>query len=341
VELAALRLRDALELARSRHASDLHLVAGSPPVLRVDGALQALPGAPMGAGELGSMALELLGSAGVARLESTGDLSIAADDNTGRIRVHAYRAGGAVSMAIRLLPEKPPLLESLQLPDSVVQLEQRERGLVLFSGPTGCGKSTTMAALVDRISASTGRRIISIEDPIEYRYPHARSLVSQREIGNDTPALADALRGCLRSDPDVVVVGEMRDTAAIGGALTVAETGHLVLATLHTGDAAQTVDRIIDAFDGSMRAFIRTQLALTLVAVVCQRLVRCKTAPGRRALVEVLLMSDAVRNLIREGKTHQLHNAMATGRQLGMQTFEQHAQQLVADGSIAPAAIPA
>jgi twitching motility protein PilT len=251
-------------------------------------------------------------------------------EEVGRIRVHAYRTTEGTSLAIRLLAPSIPSLESLHLPPIVSSFADRPHGIVIFAGPTGSGKSTAMAAILDRINRTQARHVITIEDPIEYEHRSNRSVVNQRERGRDVPTYAQAVYGALRSDPDVMLIGEMRDPATMHAALTAAETGHLVLTTLHTGDAAQTVDRIVGVFEGDKQEQIRVQLAQTLVGVVCMRLLPRASGQGRRCAVEVLVANDAVRNIIRDGKTHQIRNIISTSRQTGMQTLEAHLSDLVA-----------
>lgn len=321
-------LDDAVRFARSKNASDLHVEAGAQAAVRIDGVLQAIEEAPLSSSDVESFAAELLGTR-TMRLDE-GDVSVArCDDELGTLRGHVFRSLSGIAVAIRLFPRSIPALESLDLPASVTELGERQRGLILIAGPTGSGKSTTLAALVDRINQRAAKRIVTIEDPVEYRHRNRRSFVTQREIGRDTPSLEAALHGALRSDPDVIVVGELRDAGAVRVALTAAETGHLVLATVHTGDAPQTVDRIVDAFEGSAAAQVRAQLAGVLLGITCQRLVRRADGKGRRAVVEVMIATEGVRNLIRDNKTHQLANAIATGRQYGMQTMAQHAAELL------------
>jgi twitching motility protein PilT len=227
-----------------------------------------------------------------------------------------------------------PTLESLTLPSIIATFAMRPNGLILFTGPTGSGKTTAMAGLIDRMNRTSERVIVTVEDPVEYVHTPVRSLIAHSEIGTDVADYAEALRGLMRADPDVIFVGEMRDRPTMEAALTAAETGHLVLSTLHTNDAAQTVDRIIDAFASDAHAQIRAQLASTLVAIASLRLVPARTGRGRIAAVEVLIGTDAVRAIIRDGKTHQLRNTIATGRAAGMQTLESHLSDLLAHGSI-------
>lgn len=328
-QLASMRLAELLRLARSKNASDVHLTPDLVSILRVDGVLQQ-SGAVVTSAECERMCADLLDQASRQRLQNTGDASVAyRDENLGPFRVHAYRTSAGVAFAIRLLATTVPTLESLHLPAVIASFTARQNGLVLFAGPTGSGKTTALAALVDRINKNESKHVITIEDPIEYEHRSGQSIVTQREVGRDVLSFADALTGALRSDPDVVMVGELRDSATMRAALTAAETGHLVFATLHTADSPQTIDRIIDAFPSEAHVQVRTQLAQTLVAVVCLRLVPRLNGPGRRAAAEILLANDAVRNLIRDNKSHQLRNVIATGRQTGMQTLEAHLSDLV------------
>lgn len=335
--LSHLRLADVLHEARSRDASDVHLTSGMPPALRVDGDLEFLRGAPISSHDVRNAAAAVFDEHEMARIDAGEDVSATwSSGDFGSLRVHGFRSANAMTLAVRLLNKAVPALETLHVPPIVASFAERERGLVLFAGPTGSGKSTTLAAVVDRINSSASRRIITVEDPVEYRHENKRSLIAHRDVGKDAVSFERAVIGALRADPDVIVIGEMRDEETMQAALTAAETGHLVLATIHTGDAMQTVDRIVDAFSGPQQSHVRSQLAQTLSAVICQRLVRRASGHGRRVLAEVLVASDAVRNLIREGKSHQLHNAMLTGREAGMQTFAQHAADLIAQQEIAP-----
>lgn len=329
------RLVDLLHVGRQQDASDIHLLPGLPAALRVDGELQLLAGSPLTSEDTSEIAHALFEPEALARLEAGRDVSTTslADDHL-VLRVHGFRSIAGVTVAIRLLNKTIPSLESLHLPQVVAMLAHRDHGLVIFSGPTGSGKSTSLAALIREINTTTARRIIMVEDPIEYRHESVRSLITQREIGRDAPSYTDALIGALRADPDVIVLGEMRDGATMQAALTAAETGHLVFTTVHTGTAVQTVERIIDAFTGSEQAQIRAQLAASLAGVIAQRLLPRKHGHGRRAAVEVLLANDAVRSMIRESRTHLIRNAMTTGRQTGMQTLEHHLGELVLGGEI-------
>lgn len=332
----SMQFGELIALARARNASDVHIPADSGvAVLRVNGALEPQR-AHYGSGFSEYLTANLLDEKEIERLHATGDVTARRDEASGAMRIHAFRTARGVSFSIRILAAQIPTLESLHLPYAVRELTARQHGLVLFAGPTGSGKTTALAALVEKMNAEGNRHIVTIEDPIEYEHESRASLVSQREVGRDAISFSAALRGALRSDPDVIVLGEMRDAETMQAALAAAETGHLVFATLHTTDASQTVDRIVDVFSAQAQDQIRTQLAQTLVAVVCMRLV--PSANGRRAAAEVLVATDAVRNLIREKKTYQLRNVIGTGRQLGMQTLEMHLSELVMRREISLAA---
>jgi twitching motility protein PilT len=329
--LAPVRLSEVLRVARLRNASDVHLCAGTPPVLRVDGALESQHTMAPTTEELQAVTGALLTPRASELLERCGDATVTHRlDDVGAIRVHAYRTARGTCLAIRLLAPSVPSLETLHLPGVVASFCEKPHGLVIFAGPTGSGKSTSLAALIDRMNRTQSRHIVTIEDPIEYEHTSNRSVVNQRELGRDVGTFAEAVYGALRSDPDVILVGEMRDPQTMHAALTAAETGHLVLTTLHTGDASQTVERIVGAFEGDKQEQVRMQLAQTLAGVVCMRLLPRANGQGRRLAAEVLVGTDAVRSTIRDGKTHQLRNIISTNRQIGMQTLEAHLSDLVA-----------
>ena len=254
--------------------------------------------------------------------------------DVGRYRVNAFRQRGSVAIALRLVSTEIPTPESLGVPPSVIDLSQRKRGLVLVTGPTGSGKSTTLAAIIDKINQTREAHIITLEDPIEYLHSHQKAMVNQREIGLDSHSYANALRAALREDPDVILVGEMRDFETISVAITAAETGHLVLSTLHTIGAASTVDRVIDVFPPHQQQQIRVQFANVLEAVISQQLIPLADGSGRVAAFEVLHANHAVRNLIREGKSHQLMSVMQTNRKMGMMVMDEAIQQLYMMGKI-------
>jgi twitching motility protein PilT len=331
----SVRFADVIHSARIRKASDVHIAGGIPVVFRIDGALESVE-TTFDRAEVDTLLTGLCSESSSNAFERCGDVTISISLGDGaRMRAHLFRSNADPVIAIRLLDRRPPSLEALDMPPVVRSFLSRSHGLIVMAGPTGCGKSTTLAAMVAHINSAVAKRIVTIEDPIEYRHRNERSFVSQREIGVDATTLEAALIGALRADPDVLVVGEARDATSMRPMLMAAETGHLVLATLHTGTAAETADRIVDAFDSSFQAQARTTLAETLIGIVCQRLVR-RPVTGRRAVVEVLVATPAVKSLIRQSKTHMLTNAIATGRRYGMQTFAQHAEELVFSGEISP-----
>src|SRR5215207_4482605 len=313
-------------------ATDLLITAGSPPFMRVDGALAPVPGASALTGnDTNQVVVSLLGSDLAARFEAERevDLSFSWGEHA-RFRANAFHQRGHASLALRLIPNRIPSFEDLGLPEVVDRLVDLPQGLILVTGPTGSGKSTTLASMIDAINERRACHIISIEDPIEYVHGNKRSAVDQREVGIDTDSFGRALRAAFREDPDVLLVGEMRDNETIQATLTLAETGHLVFATLHTNDAAQTVDRVVDVFPAEQQAQIRTQLSGTLEAIISQRLIP-RIGGGRAAAFEVLLATYAVRNIVRDGRTNQLRNVIATQSQEGMHTLEMSLSRLVAE----------
>ena len=315
--------------------SDLLLTAGSPPLIRVDGDMHALTGYPPLTGtHTAALARSLLSARQWEEFRQGSDIDFSFSwEDRARMRGNAFRQRGEVAIALRMIPRAIPGFDELRVPPAVRSFGARKQGLVLITGPTGSGKSTTLASIVDWVNANRALHIITIEDPIEYVHDHKRSAVSQRQVGEDTESFAQALRSALREDPDVLLVGEMRDLESIRFALTLAETGHLVFATLHTNDTAQAIDRLIDVFPGDQQPQIRVQLAATLTAVVCQRLLP-RAGGGMVAAHEVLVANSAVRNLVKEGKTSQLRNQLITGQREGMQTLEQSLNQLVREGLV-------
>jgi twitching motility protein PilT len=319
------------------NGSDLILVTGAAPSVRIDGVLRPIGGeeklTPARAEQL---VVGILPPRLVERLreEREIDFSFGWGEDT-RFRGNAFHQRGSLGLALRLIPRLIPSFADLGLPPVIEQLANAPQGLVLVTGPTGSGKSTTLASMIRYISMRRSSHILTIEDPIEYFHAHDRSIVTQREVGTDSQSFANALRAALREDPDVLLVGEMRDVESIETTLTIAETGHLVLATLHTNDAAQAVDRVIDVFPGERQPQVRSQLASGLLGVVAQRLLP-RFDGGRVGAFEVLLATTATRNLIREGKTEQLRNAMATGHQAGMSTLEDSLRGLVEQGLVTP-----
>ena len=335
-EVGDLNLHDLLITVLERKASDLHLTAGAPPMIRLHGELQALEDhEPCNPAELQRVLFAALTQKQRERFEAELELDISYSvPGKARFRVNVYRQRESIGAAFRLIPYEIKQLEALGIPPAVKNFANLPRGMVLVTGPTGSGKSTTLAALIDLANRTRHDHIMTVEDPIEFLHRHKQCLVNQREVGEDTHSFAAALKHVLRQDPDIILVGEMRDLETIGVALTAAETGHLVFATLHTQDAAQTIDRIIDVFPAEQQDQVRTQLAGAIQGVVCQTL--CKTADGKGRVVatEVMIASPGVRNLIREGKTHQIYSAMQAGAQHGMHTLDQHLAELVRTNQI-------
>jgi len=324
-------LTDALITMLDRGASDLHITSGARPTIRVSGSLVQLDDwAVLTPPVLQRVIYSILTQAQRLKFEEDLELDLAYSlPGRARFRVNIYRQRESLGAAFRIIPFEIKSLESLGVPPAVANFAGLPRGFVLVTGPTGSGKSTTLAALVDLANRTRHDHIMTVEDPIEFLHRHKSCLVNQREVGEDTWSFGNALKHVLRQDPDIILVGEMRDLETISVALTAAETGHLVFATLHTQDAAQTIDRVIDVFPPHQQQQVRQQLAMALQGVVCQTL--CKTADGHGRVVatEVLVVTPAVRNLIREGKTHQIYSVMQAGAQHGMHTLDQHLAELV------------
>ena len=319
-----------------RRASDLHLTAGAPPMVRVRGRLSVVDGYPtLTPTDTREIVYSILSNDQRQKLENNWQLDFGYQiPGRARFRVNAYFQRSALGAAFRLIPFEIAPLESLGLPTAVAEMANRPRGLVLVTGPTGSGKSTTLASLIDGINESREEHIMTIEDPIEFLHRHKRCIVNQREIGSDAMTFADGLKAALRQDPDVILVGEMRDMETISTAITAAETGHLVFATLHTQDTPQTIDRIVDVFPGTQQGQVRTQLAVGLQGIVTQQLLPTADGAGRCVAAEVLVPTPAVRNLIREGKTHQIYSVLQTGSAQGMQTMDAALVTLVRTGRI-------
>lgn len=326
----------ALEEVVTQSASDLHLTVGAPPMYRINGSLRSIKSAaPWTAEKIKSAISSLLTESQRATFENELELDFAYTISSGtRFRVNIYQQRGFLGGAFRIIPTELKQLKELGIPESVASFAQLQRGLVLVTGPTGSGKSTTLAALVDLVNSTRSDHIVTIEDPIEFLHTHKNSMVNQREVGADTHSFAAALKHVLRQDPDVILVGELRDLETVSIALTAAETGHLVFATLHTQDAPQTIDRIIDVFPPHQQGQVRAQLAATLQGVICQTLVKRADGLGRAVATEVLVTTPAIANLIREGKTYQIISMMQSGRSLGMHTMDQHLAELVHEGTI-------
>lgn len=330
-----MRIEELLRAAVSAKASDVHLAPQLAPMLRIDGRLVRRPGAELTATDLSELAQDLVPASLQETLAAAGEVDFSFGvPGVGRFRANVYRQRGVLGIALRVVAESVPTLAGLGLPEVLEQLARRPNGLVLVTGPTGSGKSTTLAAMIDLINSERDCHIVTLEDPIEYLHQHRRCIITQREIGPDTRSYAGALRAALRQDPDVILVGEMRDQETIATALTAAETGHLVLSTLHTNDAAQTVDRIIDVFPPTQQGQIRIQLAGTLQGIIAQQLFPRADGPGRVLALEILVATPAVRNLIREGKTHQIVSAVQTGGALGMRSLTRSVDELFQQGKI-------
>jgi twitching motility protein PilT len=324
-----------LSLAVQKGASDILLIAGAAPALRIKGQLTPANGKPFSAEELRAMLRPLLTGAQADELDKRKSLDFCFVRNQiGRFRANFHYQRGTLAASIRLLPAQIPTLESLNLPAGLAQLAERRQGLILLTGPTGCGKTSTLAALLGLINARRHDHVITIEDPIEYEHANHSSLVEQIEVGHDTPSFADAVRSALRQDPDVILIGEMRDADTMAAALTAAETGHLVLSSLHTNDTSQTISRILDIFPAGHQSQMRQQLSLALLAIITQQLVPAADASGRYPAVEILMATPAIRNLIRTAQDHQIRSQISTGRAEGMMTMEQSLVQLVSQGRV-------
>jgi twitching motility protein PilT len=317
-------------------ASDLHVAVNTPPLFRVDGVLAPRSiTEPWSKEKVNSALRSILTPSQAAQFDEVLELDIAYTISANaRFRVNMYQQRGAIGAAFRLIPTEIKSLADLGVPETVARFATLPRGLVLVTGPTGSGKSTTLAALIDLVNKTRADHIMTVEDPIEFLHGNQKSLVNQREVGNDTHSFEAALKHVLRQDPDVILIGELRDLETISVALTAAETGHLVFATLHTQDAPQTIDRIIDVFPPHQQGQVRSQLAATLQGVVCQTLVKKASGKGRVVATEVLIATSAVANLIREGKTYQIASAMQAGGELGMHTMDRHLADLVNAGVI-------
>jgi twitching motility protein PilT len=325
-----------LEETVARNASDLHVTAGTPPAVRVRGHIESLDSVGALSGEdLQQLLYRILSSEQQKHLEIKRQIDLAYSvPGLARFRVNVYFQRGTLGAAFRLIPHELKTLEELGLPPGLHLLTQKPRGIVLVTGPTGSGKSTTLAAMIDEINRTRSEHILTIEDPIEFLHRHKRCIVNQREIGPDALSFAEALRGALRQDPDVILLGEMRDLETIGTALTAAETGHLVFGTVHTQSAPSTIDRLIDVFPATQQEQIRIQIAATLQGVVTQALLPTADGRGRAPAIEILLPDDAVRNLIRQAKVEQIYSVMQTSTGRGMQTMEQSLAEMVLRGVI-------
>ncbi|MBI2018647.1 type IV pilus twitching motility protein PilT [Candidatus Daviesbacteria bacterium] len=332
-----MNIQQLLELTMARNASDLHLSVGYPPILRIHGDLIPVPGESILTPEqVETMIFSLLTTDQRNIFNQSFEFDFSFEfEGKARFRVNIYKQKGYNAAALRLIPFKIPPLEQLGLPTVVEQLAGLKQGFILVTGPTGHGKSTTLASFISKINFERAVHVITIEDPIEYVYPKAKALIEQREMYKDTRSWGNALRSALREDPDVVLIGEMRDLETIASAMTIAETGHLVFATLHTNSAAQSIDRIVDVFPEIQQPQVRLQLAATLEAILSLRLVPT-IEPGRTLAAEILIASSGVRNIIREGKSHLIDNLIETSAEMGMQILERSLADLVKKGKISP-----
>lgn len=329
-----IQLKQLLETTVKEGASDLHLTVGVAPAIRINGLLQQAGNEKLMPADTEHYAKEILG-------ESYGDFQQDGEADTsysiaglGRFRVNVFKQRGSIALALRVVGLKVPTLNDLNFPPIVKELTQKQRGLVLVTGPTGSGKSTTLAAMINEINSSRAEHIITLEDPIEYLHKHNKSIINQREIGKDSKNYKNALRSVLREDPDVILVGEMRDLETIQVAITAAETGHLVFSTLHTIGAAKTIDRIIDVFPPHQQQQIKVQLAAVLQGIISQQLIPRADGNGRIASLEVMIVTTAIQNMIREGKTHQIESSMQTGAKYGMKTMDMSLSEFYKKGVI-------
>jgi twitching motility protein PilT len=326
----AASMAELLQILVDRGASDLHITSGTYPQIRVAGRLVALTEFEvLTPSDTQRLAYSVLNEGQKQRFEERNELDLSFGiHELARFRCNVYRQRGAVGAAIRMIPHRISSFEELGLPKIVQELADRPKGLVLVTGPTGSGKSTTLAAMIDKINTERAEHVVTIEDPIEFVHPHKRCVVNQREVLSDTSSFKDALRAILRQDPDVVLIGEMRDLETIGAAITIAETGHLTFATLHTNSCAQTINRIIDVFPTAQQTQVRAQLALVLEGVLSQTLLP-RSGGGRVMAMEVMIATPAIRNLIREEKVHQIYSSLQAGTKYGMQTMNQSLAELV------------
>lgn len=326
---------DLLKQAVSMDASDTHIAVDSPPIARVKGRFVNLSNYKLTKEDTKQLVIQIAGKTKFDKVDALGELDFSAslDDGT-RFRVNAFKEKGNFALAIRTITADVPTFEQLQLPETLTVFTEKYKGLVLVTGPTGSGKSTTLASLIDIINSTRQEHIITLEDPIEYLHHHKKSIINQREIGSDSQSFQSALRAILRQDPDIILIGEMRDPETISTALTAAETGHLVFSTLHTIGAAKTIDRIIDSFPGDQQPQIRTQLSTVCEGIISQQLLPTADHQGRIAATEVMIATTAIRNLIREDKSYQIQSSIQTGQKIGMHTMDQDLIRLYNNGKI-------
>lgn len=330
-----MHLMELLNIGVSKNASDVHLTVGLPPTYRIDGDLVSLIERKLTPEDTYDLVKQALDENRMDKLDKTGEIDFSYSiPSIGRFRVNAFKQRGSYAMVLRIIPIEIPLINDLGLPPVVNELSKLPRGLILVTGPTGSGKTTTLASIINKINTERRCHIITLEDPLEYLHTHKKSIVNQREVGSDTQNFANGLRAALREDPDVILVGEMRDLETISIAITAAETGHLVLSTLHTNGAAKTIDRIVDVFPPYQQQQIRVQLSAVIEAVISQQLLPKASGSGRIAAHEVMLATPAIRNLIREGKNHQIDTSIQTGAAYSMQTMDTSLINLYRRGEI-------
>lgn len=333
--MARIEMSDLLDLALEEGASDLHIPCFSPPVLRIHGEMVPLETEPMQPEDTEYLMKAITSEANQKLLQKEGTVDFGFSFGTkARFRVSVFKAKGNIALVLRAISNELLSMEQIGLPPAIKDILYRPRGLVLVTGPTGSGKSCTLAAMIDLINTQRTDHIITIEDPIEFYHPHKRCIVTQREVGSDVPSFADAIRRALRQDPDIILVGEMRDLETIGAAITAAETGHLVFGTLHTTGAAETVDRIVDSFPTTQQAQIRTQLASSLICVISQILLKRIDKKGRVAAFEIMIQTPSIASLIRDGKTFRITSDIQTGAKFGMNTLDAHLIKLYQGGKI-------
>ncbi|TDT61970.1 type IV pilus twitching motility protein PilT [Fonticella tunisiensis] len=330
-----LQFEELLKKAIELNASDLHLTVGIPPTMRINGNLVPYGNNKLTPKDAESYVMQILNDEQYRKYKETGEIDLSYSiQGIGRFRVNVFRQRGSDAMALRTVAPQVPTLDGLGMPPVLKELTTKNRGLILVTGPTGSGKSTTLAAMINEINSTRSGHIITLEDPVEYLHRHKKSIVNQREIGHDSKSYVAALRAALREDPDVILVGEMRDLETISTAITAAETGHLVLSTLHTIGASKTVDRIVDVFPPHQQQQIKVQLAAVLEGVISQQLLPRADGEGRVCALEIMVATPAIRNLIREGKTHQIDSAVQTGGKYGMKTMDMSLVELYKKGLI-------
>ncbi len=316
-------------------ASDLHITVGLPPIVRINGSLVPLCDEKLTPKDTERFVNQVLNQEQLKKYKGLGEIDLSYSlPKLGRFRANVYRQRGSDAMALRVIGLKIPTLKELNFPEMLTELTRKTRGLVLVTGPAGSGKSTTLAAMINQINMERNCHIITIEDPIEFLHKHGKSMINQREIGHDSKSYENALKAALREDPDVILIGEMRDLKTISIAITAAETGHLVLSTLHTIGASKTIDRIVDVFPPSQQQQIKVQLSAVIEGIISQQLIEKKDKSGRIAALEILIATPAIRNLIREGKTHQIDSSVQTGSKYGMKSMDMSLIELYKNGFI-------